>query len=343
LFLNRNFVHAFEWISEFSLGTFQNLTLPSQFRALDPHKFPGGLDDPRIFYAAPEDAPDLRVTSERINRHGLREMRFTFPSPAPTDFSENNTVYGLADLQAEAVPRGALILLHGHKMVGLEPLRWFTRAVSANGFDVYFPALPYHMQRRPKGTYDGQHAISADLGRTLLGFRQAVIETRALMSWITSRRPAPIFLAGISLGGYLAALTACVDERPAGVVPIVTGASFARLVYEDFSLRYVRRDLEAAGIQQAELESSWALAAPGRWKPLVPREHILLMAGEYDPSVRPENTRDLWRSWGEPAIQWYPFGHTTLFFYSQRVGRDLTAFMLTEQAAGETRRQVPAD
>ena len=326
--MNRYLVKTLEEVTEFTLGTVENLFHPGQFRPLTETEFSAYPSDLQSFYAAPPGAPEMAIIPVHSGRDGSRRLRFSFPSPIASPYPENNIAYGLADLRPPGMARGALIFLHGHKMTGLGPLEWFTRLSIRAGYDVYYLVGPYHMLRRPKGSYNGQYSVSADLGRTLQAFQQGVVETRLLISWIKSQQELPVALAGISLGGYVAALAACVDGRIAALAPMVTGASFARLVWEDYSLRYVRGELLKAGVGPQELEEIWALTAPGRWRPLLQPERILLMAGQHDPAVLPSNTLDLWRAWGQPGLRWYPCGHTTMFFYAGSMGRDLAEFLL---------------
>lgn len=69
------------------------------------------------------------------------------------------------------------------------------------------------------------------------------------------------------------------------------------------------------------------MLGPGHWQPVIPKERILLLAGRYDPSVTPENVTELWQAWGEPALKWYPCGHTTMFFYYRTVRQDMAMFL----------------
>ncbi len=329
--MNRFFSHNLEKFLEFWVGVLQEGKMPDQFRPLDAGEFPQGLCDPQSFYALPAPPPEVVFTSQTSRRDGSRRATFEYPSPLVSPYASNNLVSGLANLRPEGSSRGALILLHGHKTVDLGPQEWFCGPSARAGFDIYYPALPYHIRRKPQGTFDGEYSISADIGRTLLAFQQAVLDTRALVAWIDARYHVPVYLAGISLGAYVAAMIATVESRLAGLVPILGGASFSKLVWEDYSLRYTRRDLLQGGITPAELEQDWALLDPGNWRPLLPPERIFLAAAEHDPAVRPENTRALWRAWGEPALRWYPCGHTSIFLYARPVGRDLARFLTQGQ------------
>lgn len=247
--MNRFLSHQVENALEFLSGPFRRA--PSQFRLPATEEW---RLTPTAFYAAPQAAPAPVIVARRPQRDGGARCRFRYPSPYPSPHPVNNTVYGLADLRPEGQARSALIFLHGHSMGTFAPLELMAVPLKRLGWDIYYIALPYHMQRRPPGTWCGQYAYSADIGRTLQAFKQSVLDVRALMQWIGDARGQPVALAGVSYGAYVACLTALVDPRPAAVIALMAGASLAAVPFAGRVNPALRADLRAGGVTREELE-----------------------------------------------------------------------------------------
>jgi hypothetical protein len=220
-----------------------------------------------------------------------------------------------------------LILLHGYQMQSFDPLKWFAESAARSGIDVYYMTLPYHMRRTPRGAWSGQYGLSADVERTVQSFRQGVLDLRSLITWVKEVRGQQVAIAGVSLGAFTCCMAATVDDRPAGLISLLGGASLADLIFGGFSFRLIRKELQESGVTQDDLENWWRLMAPGNWKPRLPRERILMIAGEHDPVITPKNTYRLWTAWRQPRISWYPCGHASVAFYNRQIGEEMAAFL----------------
>lgn len=89
--------------------------------------------------------------------------------------------------------------------------------------------LPFHGPRAPVANRPAFPA--PDPRFTNEGFRQAVWDLTALLAWLRARGHGPIHLAGMSLGGYTAALLGTLVQDLASlllVVPLASLALFAR-------------------------------------------------------------------------------------------------------------------
>jgi pimeloyl-ACP methyl ester carboxylesterase len=299
---------------------------PNPFRPLTPAELACLSTRPEEFYSIPAEPPRLEICHNCLGVGGMRDP-FTFPSAFTTHFPENNTVHGLANLRTEGQARGALIIIHGHTMTTLALLEWYARPAISLGMDVYFLALPYHMQRAPHGTWSGQYSLNADIAGSALAFKQGVQDVRSLISWIEAERPAPVMLAGVSLGAYTCCMTAVVDERPKAVISILGGGSLAQILWDGYQVGRSRKQLEEGGVSIEELERYWKLLGPGNWEPKVARERILLLAGKFDPIVTPANVDRLWQAWGRPETHWYPCGHGTIAHYHHPVRQAILGFL----------------
>ncbi len=304
---------------------------PDPYRPLNPGELACLETGPEDFYAIPAEPPRLEFSKnnhEAVARGASTlRSRFTFRSPHISLYPQNNTVHGLANLHPEGKANGALILVHGHTMTTFALLEWYTRPAVQMGMDVYFIALPYHMQRAPRGTWSGQFSLNADISGSAMAFKQGVQDLRSLISWIEAERNAPVILAGVSLGAYTCCMAAVVDERPKAVISILGGGSLAQILWDGYQLGRSRKQLAARGVSLADLDRYWMLLGPGNWQPRITRERIMLIAGKYDPIVTPGNVGRLWERWNRPDIHWYPCGHGTIAHFHHPVRQAIMRFL----------------
>jgi predicted alpha/beta hydrolase family esterase len=177
------------------------------------------------------------------------------------------------------------------------------------------------------GTWDGEYNLSSDVVRSINSFRQGVMDVRSLVTWIQREVHQPVFLAGMSLGAFTCCMATVADNRPVGLISLLGGADLSDIVYAGNSFYLIRRGLTRNGIFHSELKEYWAGISPGNYKSRLPKEHMVMVAGEHDPIITPQNAAALWRAWDEPDIHWLPCGHASLSLYARRVGDVLFNFI----------------
>ncbi len=320
--MNLYFSHLIDNWLEYTVGSVRGWVTPNQYKPFQLEEMPG-LDE---FYAIPNDPPAVQFTPTHPIRTYRQRFHFKFRSPLTSPHPRNNIVYGLADLTTEKA-QAVLVFLHGHSMNNFAPIEWVASHILPGGIDVYYLSLPYHMQRAPLGTWSGQYSLGADVGRFIQAFRQGVMDTRMFISWLQQNRELPIAVAGISLGGFTANMTAVVDERISAAISILGGASLAQIPWAGPSYAYIRRDLRRAGVDLSTLEKYWSILSPAQSKPRIPMERVLLLGGLYDTVVTPDNIHQLWHAWDHPTLEWYPCGHASLFLLHKRAGERIADFL----------------
>ncbi|HYP89425.1 MAG TPA: hypothetical protein VEQ59_14760 [Polyangiaceae bacterium] len=177
--------------------------------------------------------------------------------------------------------RPAVILVHGY-MAGsfaVEERIWPIARLERAGFDVVLFTLPFHGARVRAGRGAVPEFPGADPRLSVEGFRQAVLDLRNLVGFLLERGHPRVGVLGMSLGGYLAALTATVEPRLDFVVPVIPLSSLADFAREQGSLSPVP---EEAAAQHALLESIYHRVSPLSRPSLVPAERCLVVAAKAD-------------------------------------------------------------
>jgi pimeloyl-ACP methyl ester carboxylesterase len=303
-------------------------------RYADPLPF----SSPGTFFPCDGAVPPVRVTEEpRLS--GARVRRLEFPTLHPLPFPETNRAVGHLYTPASLPAAPVVVLSHGwaHRgRGGIEHL--YIRPLLRRGLSVLLMAHPLHYERTPGGAYSGELMVSGDAALTVEAFRQAVADTGAAVNYLLSEGFGPWGLFGYSLGGYVAALLACVRRDAAFLVVAGCGDSVISPILETKLGRNVREDLSQCGLLDREkLEIFWGTISPSRWALALPRERVLLVAGRYDRIMLPGSVERLWRAWGRPELRWLPRGHYTLLAAPRALMRASLPFIRQRLPAPDAR------
>jgi pimeloyl-ACP methyl ester carboxylesterase len=229
-----------------------------------------------------------------------------------------------------AGPRArALVYVHGW----LEPGPWIEEAVllprldHALDVDVLHVQLPFHGTRNPRSArYHGEFFWSGDLVRTIEALRQSCIDARTLVAWLRSQGYAEVGVTGISLGGSIAMLLACVTPLPDYIVPIVSHLQLAGAVEDAPILWRMKADLERFGVDQPQREDIFRRLGIASMRPLLPAHKQLWIMARNDVYVAAPLVERQWHEWGEPPIEWIAGGHMTFPLHLGRIVERTRAF-----------------
>jgi hypothetical protein len=280
----------------------------------------GRLDRPEGFFARPSAPTDAKIRT--FGRGNRKHERLSFDSgytPYAREpgrqrwlsYTGNRREYALMLRHSE--PRPWLVCVHGTEMgranLDLTLFRaWHLH--QAFGLNVVLPVLPMHGPRAnglPKGAVFPGEDVMDDVHATA----QAVWDIRRVLAWIRLQQPdAKIGVNGISLGGYIAALVASLDED---LICAILGVPPANLV--SILGRHAGLSLDDPRHRTLELAAPIGdMISPLSLQPKVAPEGRFIYAGVADRIVHPrEQVLGLWEHWGRPNIGWYRGGHTGFF------------------------------
>jgi hypothetical protein len=287
-----------------------------------PYATPELVADPARFFDFPADTlvPLRAATRMRrrleggsVQRHKLGAALATWTDPTTAVDDDIRLEHWAHERRR---PRAVVVAMHGFAMgtPAIDGVALFASTWYRQGLDVALFTLPHHGRRSPRGArFSGERFASPDPGELNEAVRRAVYEIRLVMRWLRARTGAPVGLLGLSLGGYLASLTAGLTDEPAFVVPMVPPVCFGDLAWRFLAGSQDERPGHPPAMSRDELRGAFRVHSPLSHPLRVPRERVLIVAGRGDRIVPPEHPHALWRHWREPPIHWFSGGHLTPF------------------------------
>ena len=248
-------------------------------------------------------------------RRGITRHDGTFLSPLELLPEHTRTVHVRAWTRAEHT--AACVILAASRDEGFRMREHIFGGLIARGLDLYFLENPFYGSRRaPEGL---SRMTVSDHGLMALGM---VLEARALLEHLHTRYPKMV-IAGYSMGGHMAAITAAVSPFAVGCAALATGAA-ASSIYTRGLLSW-SVDLDALG-------GAPDLRAPARERllqlfdvadvtryPLPVRPDAAVIAGcKRDGYVLSSETERLHQYWKGSALRWIPAGHFSALVTSRR-------------------------
>lgn len=213
--------------------------------------------------------------------------------------------------------RPTLVVIHGF---GASPA-WFNASffeladVFSEGWDVLLYKLPFHGSRRGRfAPLNGIELVSHGMAHLIEAVLHAVYDLRVFLNHLDAQGSERIGLTGLSLGGYVTALAAAVDERLDFAAPNAAVVDLPRVLKGWFPANLTLETLRVLGRLPFEtFAGALALTSPLSYEPMVPKSRRLIVAGLGDRLAPPEQSLLLWEHWGRPRIEWFPGSHVLHF------------------------------
>lgn len=217
-------------------------------------------------------------------------------------------------------PRPIAVLVHGYMggALAIEQRIWPISWLDTLGFDAALFTLPFHGERSPSDSATPLYPQS-DIRLNVEFFRQSVTDLCCLVHWLRGEGHPGVGLMGMSLGGYVSALTATVDATLQFLVPIIPLACLADFAREQGR---VPRGARQAMDYQKTLKAAYRLVSPLARAPRIGPERVLVVAGRADRVTPPHHARSLAHHFRAPLESWNG-GHLLQFGRAkslQRVG-----------------------
>ncbi|MER3426771.1 MAG: abhydrolase domain-containing 18 [Pyrinomonas sp.] len=296
----------FDWGASLIAGEIDGADPRSFLRAFALEAF----QESERFFALPPIS-DFRFDGERLS----------WTSAVATPESENNTArarFFAPRRKNESGPKRAVLVLpqwNADSGSHVELCRLFNRF----GVAALRLTLPYHEERRPAWMERAEYLVSSNIGRTLLSMRQAVVDARAAVQWLSERaRFDRIGIVGSSVGSCTAFLAFVHDERIAVGVFNHVSSYFADVVWRGISTAHVRAGF-ADEVSLEELRTYWLPISPLPYAARLARKRdgrpFRFIAARYDLTFPPDLSQQMIAEAQRHGLNldatWLPCGHYT--------------------------------
>jgi pimeloyl-ACP methyl ester carboxylesterase len=248
------------------------------------------MRDTHAFFTPPPTS-DFAFTPADPERSAHGESgTLRFPSALTTPHDRNNTV-AARWFPSEAArrrngnghggDRGPVVLVlpqwnadaGGH--IGLAKL------LARFGISALRLSLPYHDFRMPEELERADYIVSANVMRTLQSCRQAVLDARRAVDWLSAQGFERIGILGTSLGSCLSLLTAAHEPRIRAAALNHVSPWFADVVWRGLSTRHVRESLDGH-VDLDLLRRLWMPISPMSYLDAMKQTRSLLVYARYD-------------------------------------------------------------
>jgi len=275
-----------------------------------------------VLFPAPRRVPRLE-RSTRWRLPGMRSEDLSFPSlhvPLEPAFRRyyrarrrrNQIVRARRIRPDTSERRPRLLYIHGYMQpeTVIEEFALLATMAQALQMEVVQLQPPYHGSRKPRTSrFDGDLYWTADLVRSIESLRQTILDARTLLAVMQKESPQPVGIAGLSLGGAVAAALTCLEPGFAFSAPFIAHMDLGALVADAPVLGAMREDLGRFGWSPRDFGSFTERMGWNELEPMIPTKRICLFAAKDDHFFRAPLVRRMWRRWHEPEIHWYPSSH----------------------------------
>ncbi|HQU91042.1 MAG TPA: hypothetical protein PLK77_02025 [Pyrinomonadaceae bacterium] len=193
----------------------------------------------------------------------------TWQSAVETPSVENNTAYatyfpverGLQSAERTKVrgPSAVIILPHWNAKAGtyFDLAKFFNKV----GMSALRLTLPYHEERMPPELERADHLVAPNVGRSLQSIRQAILDTRAAVTWLKDQGYEKVGIVGTSIGSCVAFMAFVHDLRIDAAVFNHVSGYMADVVWHGLSTYHVRQSF-GDNITLEELREFWRPVSP---------------------------------------------------------------------------------
>jgi dienelactone hydrolase len=207
--------------------------------------------------------------------------RLSFPSAVTTPHAQNNIVRARYFPEPSARGRRRAVVVLPQWNADAEGHVGLCRLLNKFGISALRLSLPYHDARMPPELRRADYIVSSNVGRTAQVCRQAVLDARRAIAWLSQQGYESIGILGTSLGSCLAMLTAAHE-------PLVNAAAlnhispyFADVIWEGLSTAHVREGLNGS-IALDTLRRIWMPISPFPYLERMRDKKVLLVYARYD-------------------------------------------------------------
>jgi len=266
-------VRPFEWGLDWIDGNGHPPATPPERVLLD--WVDAALSDTQRFFDAPATS-DFAFTELNRETGTVR-----FPSALRTPHPENNTVHAVYFRSARPTRDRRAVVVLPQWNAGPDGHFGLCKLLTRFGLSALRLSLPYHDARMPPELHRADYIVSANLARTVQVCRQAVMNARRAVNWLSRQGYDRIGILGTSLGSCLALLTAAHEPLIKAQALNHISPFFADVVWRGLSTAHVRAGLEGP-VDLERLREFWRPISPVQYLDRLHEKQTLLVYAKYD-------------------------------------------------------------
>lgn len=264
--------------------------------------------------------PTICVDWGAPKRHGNSVLRDgTFVSPLTMLPKEALTVHVRKWSRPGNV--AACVILAGSREEGYTMRERLFGALTGRGLDLYLLENPFYGRRRT--TPSASLATFSDHALMNVGM---VWEARALLEHLRDSYK-KLAVAGYSMGGHMAAITAAVCPFPLACAALATGASAAPIYTQgllswSIDLDALAGESRLPSVARQRLHNLIKAADVTHHAPPLRPDAAVLVGGARDGYILRSEIQRLHEHWTGSILRWVPAGHVTALITSRPALRD---------------------
>jgi esterase/lipase len=296
----------------------------------------------------------LKETTSRWLRYVV-----DFPTTHPTQYEENNTVFGEYFQPRYANHTPLAILIHGMGDRSIMPCRFLARTLVKKGIACFILYLVFHSSRMPEVLKNRLHLLTPE--EWFEGYQVSVTDVRRIIDWANSRPEINenlIAVVGISLGGFISSIVMGVDKRIKAGIFLVSGGNSEKITWENRNegVRKVCICTEAechqihnsyypqylADVAEKGFENVTPIKGCFQTDPLtfaiyLRKSPILMINALWDEAIPKQATLDFWEACDKPDIVWLPGTHVTIWLWYPIIERKIANFLTSTFSISDKR------
>jgi pimeloyl-ACP methyl ester carboxylesterase len=300
-----------------------------EFEALRFYEPYARTGDPSLVFLPPRDGVEIRrsaAPASAMLHADIRRFDLQFDSPFEplnpaaasgfAKFKRNKIAHAEHWCHGDS-PRPTVVVIHGFgsdrawinaRILGLQGLY-------RQGYDVLLFTYPHHGPRaEPASPFSG-HGV---FGNGLLQFNEvalhAIHDLRVFIRDLRENGVEHLGVAGISLGGYTAALLASIDDGLDFCIPVVPAVSSIDAFLEwQPSGALLSGLMRSQGVSVSEMRGLVAIHNPLTYAPRIDGDRMLIIAGAGDRIASPRQVNLLHEHWPGSELHWFAGSHLLHF------------------------------
>ena len=210
----------------------------------------------------------------------------------------------------------ALVIIVPHLNSEPQDYRSMAKILNRFGWSALRYVLPFHQGTTTDRRHETDQLVSASLGTSIAGIRQAVVEVSALTDHFRAQGYRRIHLVGVSVGCCISTITAAVTGTFDTLSLLLMADDYSSVVWRGRAKPHLRKELEGK-ISFPELQAAWDLLHPYRHASLLAAHQtpVLMITGDRDTVMPPDLAANVAAEFTKAGVRldWrrYACGHYT--------------------------------